>query len=63
VQRLQRLGRLSAAIEDERRGTKDLVVGIEDVSNALGMEHKASYRGAFALISALSLTAMRPAAM
>ena len=39
-QRLQRLGRLSAKIEQERRETRDLIVGVEDVSNSLGMQFK-----------------------
>lgn len=56
VQRLQRLGRLSAAIENERRETKDLVAGIEDVTNALGMEHKVTDRG---VCFAHALTAMQ----
>jgi hypothetical protein len=42
LQQLQRLGRLSSEIEQQRRETKDLVVGIEDVSNSLGIEHKVS---------------------
>ncbi len=41
-QRLQRLGRLSSEIEQERRETKDLVVGIEDVTASLGIQHRVS---------------------
>jgi hypothetical protein len=42
-QRLQRLGRLSSSMEQERRETKELVVGVEEVSAAIGVEHKVSF--------------------
>jgi hypothetical protein len=58
LQRLQRLGHLSAAIECERKETKDLLGGIEDVSNSLGMEHKVSRRASIILVSAHSFVVM-----
>jgi hypothetical protein len=42
LQRLQRLGRISSEIEKERKETKDLVVGIEEVSTSLGVPYKVS---------------------